>query len=102
LEASAPELPSAMGVTESTVTDVPVLRRGDHLQPGAVVRRRFPTVLAGESQSPLPPGQSGRLELARWLTDPTNPLTARVMVNRVWRWHVGAGLVRSVDNFGLL
>jgi cytochrome c553 len=102
LEKSARELPSAMGVTEGKPTDVPLLRRGNHLTPGAVVARRFPTVLAGEKQPSLPKDQSGRLELAKWLTDPKHPLTARVMVNRVWRWHFGKGLVRSVDNFGLI
>jgi hypothetical protein len=66
------------------------------------VPRHFPTVLAGVEQPPLPKDHSGRLELARWLTKPDHPLTARVMVNRVWRWHFGHGLVRSVDNFGLL
>ncbi|MBN9118986.1 MAG: PSD1 domain-containing protein [Planctomycetes bacterium] len=101
-EKAAPELPSAMGVTEGQPTDVPVLRRGNHLTPGAVVARRFPVVLAGEKQSALPNGHSGRQELANWLTDPKHPLTARVMVNRVWRWHFGKGLVRSVDNFGLI
>jgi len=102
LEKSAPELPSAMGVTEGTPTDVPVLRRGNHLTPGAMVARRFPVVLAGEKQAALPKDHSGRLEFAKWLTDPKHPLTARVMVNRIWRWHFGQGLVRSVDNFGLL
>ncbi len=102
LEKNAPELPSAMGVTEGKPTDVPVLRRGNHLTPGAIVARRFPIVLAGERQNSLPKESSGRLELAKWLTDPKHPLTARVMVNRVWRWHFGQGLVRTVDNFGLL
>jgi cytochrome c553 len=102
LEKTAPELPSAMGATEGTPTDVPVLRRGNHLTPGPVVARRFPEVLAGTKQPAIPKDRSGRLELARWLTDPKHPLTARVMVNRVWRWQFGAGLVRSVDNFGLL
>src|SRR5262249_53486706 len=102
LEKSAPELPSAMGVAEAKVADAAVLRRGNFLTPGEVVRRRFPTLLAGEAQPPLPAGQSGRRELAKWLTRPDHPLTARVLVNRVWRWHFGQGLVRSTDNFGLL
>ncbi|MFO0798470.1 MAG: PSD1 and planctomycete cytochrome C domain-containing protein [Gemmataceae bacterium] len=101
LAAAAPELPTAMGVADGTPTDVRVLRRGNHLTPADVVPRRFPLVLAGATQPALPKGQSGRLELAAWLTDPRHPLTARVMVNRVWRWHFGKGLVRSVDNFGL-
>jgi hypothetical protein len=102
LEKSAPELPSAMGVGEAKVMDAAVLRRGNPLAPGRVVPRRFPTVLTGDAQPPLPADQSGRLELARWLTRPDHPLTSRVLVNRLWRWHFGQGLVRSVDNFGLL
>ncbi len=102
LEKVAPELPSALAVVEGKPTDVPVFKRGNHLTPGELVKRRFPIVLAGESQPELPNDRSGRLELAKWLVDPKHPLTARVMVNRVWRWHFGKGLVRSVDNFGLL
>jgi hypothetical protein len=49
-----------------------------------------------------PAGRSGRLEFAQWLTGPENPLTARVIVNRVWRWHFGRGLVPTADNFGKL
>jgi hypothetical protein len=48
----------------------------------------------------LPENQSGRRELADWIASPENPLTARVFVNRVWTWLFGAGLVRTVDNFG--
>jgi mono/diheme cytochrome c family protein len=102
LQKAAPEPPSAMGVTEAKVTDVPLLKRGSHLTPGPVVPRRFPAVLAGESQVPLPATESGRRELATWVTRPDHPLTARVFVNRAWRWHFGQGLVRSVDNFGRL
>ncbi len=99
---NAPVLPSAMGATEGTPTDIPLLRRGNHLTPGALVARRFPIILAGEKQPPLPKDASGRFELANWIASTENPLTARVIVNRVWRWHFGSGLVRSVDNFGLL
>ncbi len=102
LEKAGPNVATAMGVTEAEVVDAPVMRRGNHLTPGKVVPRRFPVVLAGAVQSPLPPKSSGRLELARWLTAKDHPLTARVMVNRIWRWHFGQGLVRSVDNFGRL
>ncbi|WP_165223431.1 PSD1 and planctomycete cytochrome C domain-containing protein [Aquisphaera insulae] len=95
-------IPKAMSVAEGSVGDVPVFLRGNHLTPGPVVRRGFPTILAGSDQAPLPSSQSGRLELARWLGSPTNPLTARVLVNRVWRWHFGRGIVPSADNFGRL
>ncbi len=102
LEKAAPELPTALGVTEGTVANTKVLLRGDHLTPGKVVPRQFPVVLAGEAQSPIPTGESGRLALAKWLVKKDHPLTARVAVNRVWRWHFGQGLVKSVDNFGLI
>jgi cytochrome c553 len=102
LEKNAPELASAMGVVEGEPTDVPLLRRGNHLNPGDLVPRRFPEVLTAGKQDAIPKDHSGRLELAKWLVSPKHPLTARVMVNRIWRWHFGTGLVRSVDNFGLL
>jgi mono/diheme cytochrome c family protein len=95
-------IPKAMAVAEGNVGDLAIFLRGNHLTRGPVVPRRLPTILAGVAQAPISPQSSGRLELARWLTGPRNPLTARVIVNRVWRWHFGRGLVRSVDNFGKL
>ena len=102
LEKAHPELPTALGVTEGTAANTKVLLRGNHLTPGKITPRQFPVALAGDRQKSLPEKESGRLALADWLTQKDHPLTARVMVNRVWRWHFGQGLVRSTDNFGLI
>jgi hypothetical protein len=95
-------IPKAMAVIDGPVGDLEIFLRGNHLTRGPVVPRRLPTILAGRDQPLLSQRSSGRLELARWLTGPRNPLAARVIVNRVWRWHFGRGIVRSVDNFGRL
>ncbi|MBP9224569.1 MAG: DUF1549 domain-containing protein [Verrucomicrobiales bacterium] len=50
---------------------------------------------------PVPDDESGRVQLAEWLTDPQNPLPARVLANRIWHWHFGTGLVRTTDDFGI-
>jgi mono/diheme cytochrome c family protein len=76
-----------------------VLVRGNPGNPGDAVPRQFLAVLAGEQRKPFAQG-SGRLELARAIASPDNPLTARVMVNRIWLHHFGAGLVRTPSDFG--
>ncbi len=94
-------LPLAMGVTDQPhVADAPLMERGDVGKPGQAISRGFPKVMELADSPRIDPRHSGRLELAQWLTHRDNPLTARVMVNRVWRQLFGAGLVRSVDNFG--
>ncbi len=104
LETDAPELPSTMGVTEATniLQTLPIHIRGSHLTLGKPVSRGVPQVMTISTRPQFSEQQSGRLELARWLTAPEHPLTARVMVNRIWRWHFGQGLVATTDNFGLL
>ncbi|MDE2755925.1 MAG: PSD1 and planctomycete cytochrome C domain-containing protein [Acidobacteriota bacterium] len=89
----------AMSSQDRDPRNVRVHLRGDHKNLGREVPRRFLQILAGKDQPPIPEG-SGRLQLADRLVDPRNPLTARVMVNRIWKHHFGEGLVRSVDNFG--
>jgi len=94
-------LPLTMGVLEQEkVVDSPLLERGEVGKPGRLVPRGFPRVVVIEGAAKIPSDQSGRLELARWLTHPDHPLMARVMANRVWHHLFGAGLVRTVDNFG--
>ena len=100
LEASLPVLASAMGVVEAEPTATPIHLRGSHLTLGREVPRGIPAVLEIDGPLAIPDESSGRLQLAEWLTDPRHPLTARVIVNRVWRWHFGRGLVASTDNFG--
>ena len=102
LEKTAPELPSAMGVTEGKVTDVAIHIRGNTDRLGKVMPRAVPVVLAKANAPAFSEKSSGRLELANWIASPSNPLTSRVMVNRVWRWHFGRGIVPTPDNFGLL
>ncbi|MCC2669469.1 MAG: Protein of unknown function (DUF1553)/Protein of unknown function (DUF1549)/Planctomycete, partial [Armatimonadetes bacterium] len=81
--------------------DVPVHIRGSYTRLGEVVPRRMPVFLAGASQPPITSG-SGRRELAAWIAAKENPLTARVIVNRVWQWHFGSGLVHTPNNLGRL
>ena len=86
---------------EAGKNNMHVALRGDLRKKGELVPRRFIQILAGESQPPYTEG-SGRRELAQSVTAPDNPLTARVIVNRVWQWHFGKALVRTPSNFGVL
>lgn len=92
--------PMAYGMAEGTPHNVHVQLRGEPTQPGDEVPRGFIRALDGESL-PKNTAGSGRLELAEWLTRPTNPLTARVMVNRIWQYHFGRGLVKTPNDFGV-
>jgi hypothetical protein len=91
----------AMGVVEGRPTDSAICIRGDSTKRGDVVPRGFLTVALTPQTKPVDKARSGRLELAAWLTQPDHPLTARVMVNRVWLHLFGQGLSRAADNFGL-
>ncbi|MCB1077988.1 MAG: DUF1553 domain-containing protein, partial [Verrucomicrobiae bacterium] len=94
--------PLAMAVKDSSEPfDSQLLIRGEEGNATSErVPRGFVQVIQSGDEEPVPADQSGRLQLAQWMTSPENPLASRVMVNRIWHWLFGAGLVTSVDNFG--
>jgi cytochrome c553 len=92
-----PELACAIEDGEKVAQKV--LVRGDYNSPGEEAPPAFPAILAPYDTRPQFSG-SGRLQLADWLTRAENPLPKRVLVNRLWQWHFGEGLVRTPDNFG--
>jgi len=104
VESSAPDEASAMGVSDGpTFSSLPIHIRGSHYNLGEAVEREFPEVMRYASvPQVLPRNESGRLELAQWMSSSQHPLTARVYVNRIWQWHFGRGLVPTTENFGAL
>lgn len=104
LEQEMPQFDMVMAAHDAaTATNLPVHLRGNHLKPGPEqIPRGMPGILTAVAPGPEIQAQaSGRLELARWLVSPQQPLTARVMVNRIWMWHFGRPLMRSPSNWGL-
>ena len=101
LDRALPPSSFAMSSRDWQPADSPIHVRGNHKNPGAIAPRQFLRVIAGSEQAPLR-GGSGRLEMAQWIASEKNPLTARVMANRVWHHHFGRGIVASPDNFGRL
>lgn len=96
----APQLvvPVGYAVADGDAKNARLQKRGEPTDPGDEIPRKFLDVLGGQSVKNVK--SSGRRELADWLTAPTNPLTARVFVNRVWQWHFGRGLVTTPNDFG--
>lgn len=105
--AMLPEPPLALAIQEGGVPDglfpgiqdVPIHIRGSYTSLGKVVPRRIPEFMTDKRQPPIRSG-SGRRELAKWVASANNPLTARVIVNRVWQHHFGRGLVGTTNNLG--
>ncbi|MFM7318829.1 MAG: DUF1553 domain-containing protein, partial [bacterium] len=91
---------TAYGVSEGKPHDEPLRRKGEPGDPGEVIPRGVPAFLPGLSRPCIAPHESGRRELAAWLTDQANPLTPRVYVNRVWMHLFGRGLVETPNDFG--
>ncbi len=102
-EINSPDEPSVMSVCDGKVEpELAIHIRGSHLNLGEKVSRNFPAVMRWDQNNPnFPKEKSGRLELATWLANPHHSLTARVIVNRIWAWHFGAGLVTTTENFGV-
>lgn len=91
---------SAIAMRDVEPEDLAIHIRGEDSSLGEIVPRGFPQVLTNHATPEIDRSRSGRLELADWIVSPENPLTARVMVNRIWLHLFGEGLVASPDNFG--
>ena len=101
LQKDQPDRPEAMSVADDTAPeDAKIHIRGSTRNLGGSVPRGFIQAALHGNAPGIPAEASGRLQLAQWITSRENPLTARIMVNRVWHWLFGAGIVRTTDNFG--
>ena len=101
LEAAGPARSMAMGIAEAEeIGDLRIHIRGSVHTLGKTAPRGVLRVATPGPMPEMPEDESGRRQLADWLADPSNPLTARVFVNRAWHWLLGDGLVRTPDNFG--
>jgi hypothetical protein len=97
LTARAPKPMKVMAVSDGKVADVRINKRGNLRDLGDPVARGFLASI-GPASGKLSDKKSGRLALANWLADKKHPLTSRLMVNRLWRWHFGRGIVSTPDN----
>ncbi|MFT5525060.1 MAG: hypothetical protein ACI9HK_003026 [Pirellulaceae bacterium] len=102
LDGARPDRMQALAVRDiEQPQDSPIFRGGDFQALGEIAPRGFLSAVAVSNKYEIPMNTSGRLQLAQWLTHPENPLTSRVLVNRIWHHLFGKGLVRSVDYFGV-
>ncbi|MBI4473439.1 MAG: DUF1553 domain-containing protein, partial [Acidobacteria bacterium] len=94
------ETAAAYGASEGKVENARIFVKGDPRTLGPEVPRGFLEIIGGQQAPPDHKG-SGRDLLAKWIIDPANPLTPRVIVNRVWQWHFGKGIVGTPSDFGV-
>ena len=98
---AVPKYEFAHTIQDASSNNMHVALRGNLLKPGELAPRRFLRIISGDNRPEFTEG-SGRRQLAEAVVEPANPLTPRVIVNRVWQNHFGQGLVRTPDNFGML